>query len=127
MLLHTGELDSKEEDHYNYRMPTMKEDFSITLSMMCIMNLKWKNYSMLTLQLTNGMVFCDAAHANDLRNRHSTTVVVFTFMGGAIIYKSKTQSFTAGSSTEAEFIATHSAGKVACYLHFLLKDDASHF
>ena len=43
-------------------------------------------------------------------------------MGGAIIYKSKTQSLTAGSSTKAEFIAAHSAGKVACYLRFLLKD-----
>ena len=54
--------------------------------------------------------FCDAAHANDLRNRRrSTTAIVFTFMGGAIIYKSKTQSLTAGSSTEAELIAAHSA------------------
>ena len=63
-----------------------------------------------------------AAHANDFRNRRSTTAIVFTFMGGAIIYKSKTQSLTAGSSTEAEFIAAHSAGKVARYLQFLLKD-----
>ena len=71
---------------------------------------------------TNKLIgFCDAAHANDLRNRQSTTAIVFTFMGGAIIYKSKTQSLTAGSSTEAEFIAAHSAGKVACYLQFLLK------
>ena len=43
-------------------------------------------------------------------------------MGGAIIYRSKTQSLTAGSSTEAEFIAAHAAGKVARYLRFLLKD-----
>ena len=41
--------------------------------------------------------------------------------GGAIIYKSKTQALTAGSST-AEFIAAHSTGKVAHYLCFLLKD-----
>ena len=47
---------------------------------------------------------------------------MFTFIGGAIIYKSKTQSLTAGSSTEAEFIAAHSAGKVDRYLQFLLKD-----
>ena len=46
---------------------------------------------------TNKLIgFCDAAHVNDLRNCHSTTAVVFTFMGGAIIYKSKTQSLTAG-------------------------------
>ena len=72
---------------------------------------------------TNKLVgFCDAAHANNLQNRQSTTAVVFTFMGGAIIYKLKTQSLTAGSLTEAEFIAAHSAGKVAWYLQFLLKD-----
>ena len=72
---------------------------------------------------TNKLIgFCDAAHANDLRNWRSTCAIVFTFMGGAIIYKSKTQSLTAGSSMEAEFIAAHSAGKVAWYLWFLLKD-----
>ena len=43
-------------------------------------------------------------------------------MGGTIIYKLKTQSLTAGSSTEAEFITAHSAGKIAHYLSFLLKD-----
>ena len=42
-------------------------------------------------------------------------------MGGAIIYKSKTQSLTAGSSAKVEFIAAHSAGKIAHYLRFLLK------
>ena len=72
---------------------------------------------------TNKLIgFCDATHANDLRNCCSTTAVVFAFMRGVIIYKSKTQSHTAGSLTEAEFIAAHSAGKVACYLQFLLKD-----
>ena len=39
---------------------------------------------------TNKLIgFCDAAHANDLRNRRSTTAIVF-FMRGTIIYKSKT-------------------------------------
>ena len=39
---------------------------------------------------TNKLVdFCDAAHANDLKNRRTTTAIVFTFMGGTIIYKSK--------------------------------------
>ena len=33
----------------------------------------------------------------------------------------KTQSLTTGSSTEAEFVAAHLAGKIACYLRFLLK------
>ena len=42
-------------------------------------------------------------------------------MGGAIVYKSKTQSLTADSSTEAEFIAAHAAAKIARYLRMLLK------
>ena len=33
--------------------------------------------------------FCDAAHANDLQKRRSTTGIVFTFRGGAIVCKSK--------------------------------------
>merc|ERR1739837_56365 len=71
---------------------------------------------------TNKLVgFVDAAHVNDLRKRRSTTGVVFTFMGGAIVYKSKTQSLTADSSTEAEFIAAHAAAKIARYLRMLLK------
>ena len=59
------------------------------------------------------MGFVEAAHANDLRKRCSTTGVVFTFMGGAVVYKSKTQSITASSSIEAEFIAAHAAAKIA--------------
>ena len=53
--------------------------------------------------------FVDAAHANELRKQRSTTGLVFTFCGGAVVYKSKTQSLTAESSTEAEFIAAHTA------------------
>ena len=34
--------------------------------------------------------FVDAAHANDLCKRRSTTGVLFTFTGGAVVYKSKT-------------------------------------
>ena len=63
---------------------------------------------------TNKLVgFVDTAHANDLRKRQSTTGVGFTFMGGAVVYKSKTQSITASSSTEAEFIAAHIAARIA--------------
>ena len=75
--------------------PTLKQAFNVDIN-------------------TNKLVgFVDAAHANELRKRRSTTGVVFTFMGGAIVYKSKTQSLTASSSTEAEFIAAHAAAKVA--------------
>ena len=42
-------------------------------------------------------------------------------MGGAIIYKSKTQSITAGSSPESEFTAARSTAKIARYLQMLLK------
>ena len=83
--------------------PTLKEPFKVDIN---------------TSKLVG---FVDAAHANDLRKRQSTTGVVFTFMGGAVVYKSKTQSLTASSSTEAEFIAAHAAAKIARYLQMLLK------
>jgi hypothetical protein len=70
------------------------------------------------------LLFCplyvDAAHANDLRHRRSTTGYGFTLNGGAVSYRSKTQSFTATSSTEAEFIAAVSAAKSAKYLRAIL-------
>ena len=66
--------------------------------------------------------FVDAAHGNDLRQRRSTTGYVFTFAGGAVVYKSKTQTLTAGSSTEAEFIAAVSAAKAARYLRSVLRE-----
>ena len=65
--------------------------------------------------------FCDAAHANDLRKRRSTTGIIFTFCGGAIVWKSKTQSLTAGSSTEAEFFAAYEAGKICRFLRMVMK------
>jgi hypothetical protein len=40
--------------------------------------------------------------------------------GGAIAYRSKTQTITASSSTEAEFIAAVSSAKVAKYLRSIL-------
>ena len=50
-----------------------------------------------------------------LEKRRSTTGFVFTFIGGAIIYKSKAQSIATGtgSSAKAEFIAAHTAAKIA--------------
>ena len=64
------------------------------------------------------MGFVDAAHANNLRKHWYTTGLVYTFCGGSIVYKSKTQSLTASSSTEAEFIAAHTAAR---YLRMVLK------
>ena len=39
-----------------------------------------------------------------------------------MFFKFKTQSITTGNSTEAEFIAAHSAAKFAYYLLMLLKE-----
>lgn len=57
--------------------------------------------------------FLDAAHANDLRNRHSTMRYAFLLCGGAISYRCKMQSITATSSTEAEFLASVATAKHA--------------
>ena len=60
--------------------------------------------------------FVDAAHANELQKQQSTTGLVFTFCDGTIVYKCKTHSLTAGSLTEAKFIAAVSATKAAQYI-----------
>ena len=66
-------------------------------------------------------VFTNAAFGNDLTQRRSTTGIVFTYCGGAIIYCSKTQTLTAGSSTEAEFITATTVAKLTRYLRCVLK------
>ena len=66
--------------------------------------------------------FVDAAHANDLHNRRSTTGYACFLAGGAIAYKSKTQSLVATSSTEAEFIAAVTAAKTVKYLRMIMAD-----
>ena len=65
--------------------------------------------------------FVDASHGTDFRKMRSITGLIFTFCGGAVVYRSKTQSLTAGSSTEAELIGAYTAGKIARYLRFILK------
>jgi hypothetical protein len=78
-----------------------------------------------TLQLT---VFVDAPHANDLRNRRSTTGYAFLLSDGAVAYRSKTQTVTATSSPEAELLAAITAAKTAKYLRqfYLGLDSCSH-
>ena len=66
--------------------------------------------------------FVDAAHANDLRNRRSTTGYGITMRGGVVAYRSITQSITATSSTEAEFMAAVTAVKQVRYLRAILND-----
>jgi hypothetical protein len=71
------------------------------------------------LQLT-GLV--DAAHANDLRNQRSITGYTLILNHGVVAYRSKPQTVTATSSTEAGFIAAVSAAKAAKYLRAILLD-----
>ena len=56
-----------------------------------------------------------------MKKRRSTTGYVLTFCGGAVLYRSKTQSLTALSSTEAEFIAAVDAAKAVLYVRSILK------
>jgi hypothetical protein len=66
--------------------------------------------------------FVDAAYTNDLRNRRSTTGYALCLAGGTIVYRSKTQTVTALSSTEAEFYAAVAAAKVVRYTRAVLHD-----
>jgi len=66
--------------------------------------------------------YVDAAHATDLVQRKSVTGLVFMLAGGAIAYKSKLQTSTATSSTEAELYAAVSAAKIAMYLRSVLNE-----
>ena len=66
--------------------------------------------------------YVNAAYANNLRKRRSTTGFAITLVGGAVYYRSKTQSVTALSSTEAKFFAAIAASKVVLFLRFVLED-----
>ena len=57
-----------------------------------------------------------------MRNRRSTTGYVFTLAGGAVSYRCETQSITATSSTEAEFLAAVLSAKHAKYLRTILQE-----
>jgi len=64
----------------------------------------------------------DAAHANELHQRCSTTGYGCCLAGGVVVYRSCTQSICAQSSTEAELIAANAAAKVTKYLCFILPE-----
>ena len=57
-----------------------------------------------------------------MRNRRSTTGFAFALSGGVISYRCKTQSITATSSAEAEFLAAALTAKQARYLRSILKE-----
>ena len=54
----------------------------------------------------------DAGCGSELQEQSSVTGRVFTLSGGTAIHESKTQTITASSSTEAEFIAASTAAKL---------------
>jgi hypothetical protein len=62
----------------------------------------------------------DAAHANDVRTRQSTTGLALCIGGTAVAYQSKKQGTVATSSTEAEFIAAVHAAKIVKYMRWIL-------
>jgi len=64
----------------------------------------------------------DAAHTNELRQRHSTMGYGCCLAGGVMAYHSRTQSICAQSSTEAELIAANAAAKVTKHLRFILHE-----
>jgi hypothetical protein len=72
--------------------------------------------------LSDFFAVVDASHANDLRNKRSTTGYSFIMAGAAIAYRVKTQPIVATSSTEAEFFAAVHAGKVCRYIRSILRE-----
>jgi len=64
----------------------------------------------------------NAAHANELRQRRSTTGCGCCLAGGVVACRSRTQSICAQSSTEAELIAANAAAKVTKHLQFILHE-----
>jgi len=75
-----------------------------------------------TIDTQEPVAFLGAAHANDLRNRRSTTGCAFLMCGGAVSYRCKTQPITAASSTEAEFLAAVATAKHARHMRAIMTD-----
>ena len=67
------------------------------------------------------VAYVDASHATD-QSRRSVTGYILSFCGAAICYRSKTQPSVAISSTEAELVASVSAGKAVLYIRSVLAD-----
>ena len=68
------------------------------------------------------MASMDGAYTNDHQKRQSTTGVVFAYCGGTIVYQSKTQTVTAISSTEVEFLAAVSCAIILLYLRSIMAE-----
>jgi Reverse transcriptase (RNA-dependent DNA polymerase) len=66
------------------------------------------------------IAFADAAHGTDINTRRSVSGISCMMGGAAVVFKSKTQSIAATSSTEAEFICAVHTGKIVKYLRSIL-------
>ena len=68
------------------------------------------------------IVYVDAAYANELKERRSTTGYAICMAGGVVVYRSKTQPICAQSSSESELVAANASAKPTKYLRFVLDD-----
>jgi hypothetical protein len=68
------------------------------------------------------MGYSDADWANQVPGRKSTSGYVFMINGGAVSWKSQTQSIVALSTAEAEYVAVSEAAKEALYLRKLMAE-----
>jgi hypothetical protein len=66
--------------------------------------------------------FCDADYAMDLDDRKSRSGLVLKLNGGPISWGSRKQGCTAGSTTEAEYVAAHLATQEIIWTRRLLSD-----
>ena len=80
-------------------------------------NHRWINcLTTLNLFQLESLLDLDAAHANNFSKQRLPTGYVFTYSGGAVVYRSKAALFL----TEAEFIAVVAAAKTAKYIRSVL-------
>ena len=66
--------------------------------------------------------YTDSYFQSDKDSRKSTSGSVFTLGGGAIVWRSVKQSYTADTTMETEYVAAYEAAKEAVWLRNFLMD-----
>jgi hypothetical protein len=66
--------------------------------------------------------YVDSDWAADIRHRRSISGIIFKLAGAAIAWKCRVQTTISLSSSEAEYLATSDAGKMALYLHSIMDE-----
>ena len=66
------------------------------------------------------MCFVESAYLNGPTKKRSTNVSDFTFSGGVVVFRSKTQSINVLSYTESELIDTVTASRDDRFLRYML-------